>query len=129
MIIAADHASILYYAKRYNRALAQARAVLNMDPSAPRAATIVMFSFVQQQEFAEALEFIEHHETAVNDPWLSVKEAVVYGYWGRFRGAKSVDQGGAVCVETGTEDSGATRGLFGGGSKRPDHRPPARGGG
>jgi tetratricopeptide (TPR) repeat protein len=83
VIIAADHANILYYAKQYDRALAQARAVLNMDPSAPRAASIILFSLVQQQEFAEAKEFIEQHEAAPNDSWLPMKEAVVYGYWGR----------------------------------------------
>ncbi len=82
MIIAADHATILYYARRYDRALAQSQAVLNMDPSAPRAASILILSYVQQHEFAEAQQFIEH-EATLNNQWLPVKEAVVYGYWGR----------------------------------------------
>ncbi len=82
MIITADHATILYYARRYDRALAQSQAVLNMDPSAPRAASILILSYVQQHKFAEAQQFIEH-EAALNDQWLPVNEAVVYGYWGR----------------------------------------------
>jgi len=83
MIIAADHAAILYYARQYDRALAQSRAVLNMDPSAPRAAAFVICSYVQQHKFFEAQEFIEEHEATLNDQWLPVIEAIVYGYWGR----------------------------------------------
>jgi len=83
MIIAADHANILYYGRQYDRALAQSRAVLNMDPRAPRADSIIIFSYVQQHKFAEAEEFIEQHEATLNDKWLPVKKAVVYGYWGR----------------------------------------------
>jgi TolB-like protein/DNA-binding winged helix-turn-helix (wHTH) protein/Tfp pilus assembly protein PilF len=83
MIIAADHASILYYGRQYDRALAQSRAVLNMDPRAPRAASIVVFSYIQQHKFAEAQEFIEQNKATLNDQWLPMREAVVYGYWGR----------------------------------------------
>jgi len=83
MIIAADHATILYYARQYDRALAQSRAVLNMDPSAPRAAYIVIYSYIHQQKFAAAQEFVEQHEATFKGQWFPVIEAVVYGYWGR----------------------------------------------
>ncbi len=82
MIIAADHANILYYARQYDRALAQSRAVLNMDPNAPRAAAVLISSYVQQQKFAEAQEFIEQHKETLGSRWLPVSEAFVYGYWG-----------------------------------------------
>jgi TolB-like protein/DNA-binding winged helix-turn-helix (wHTH) protein/tetratricopeptide (TPR) repeat protein len=83
MIIAADHASILYYGKQYDRALAQARAVLNMDPHAPRAGGVVFYSYIQQRKFAEAQEFIERSGLAPNDAWISVMQAVVSGYSGQ----------------------------------------------
>jgi TolB-like protein/Tfp pilus assembly protein PilF len=83
MITAADHATILYYARRYDRALAQARAVLNMDPSAPRVASTIIFSYVQQHKFAEAQQFLDDHQVTFNDQWLPVRKAVLYGCWGR----------------------------------------------
>jgi len=83
IIIGVDHAAILYYSRQYDRALAQSLAVLNMDPSAPRLASIVIDSYVQQQKFAEAQEFIEQHKEMQSGIWLPVSEAVVYGYWGR----------------------------------------------
>jgi len=81
IIIAADHASILYYGGQYDRALGQARAVLNMDPHAPRAASVVIYSYVQQRKFAEAQKFVEQSGLAPDDPWLWVLEAVVFGKW------------------------------------------------
>jgi TolB-like protein/Tfp pilus assembly protein PilF len=83
MIIAADHATILYYARQYDRALAQSRAVLHMDPKAPRAASVLIYSYVRQQKFAEAQEFIEQHDATLGSRWLPVLEAIVYGNWGR----------------------------------------------
>ncbi|MGC2766719.1 MAG: winged helix-turn-helix domain-containing protein [Candidatus Acidiferrum sp.] len=83
MIIAADHATILYMARQYDRALAQSRAVLNMDPNAPHTASTVIYSYVHQRKFAEAQEFIKQHEAILNNRWLPVFEAVLYGYWGR----------------------------------------------
>jgi TolB-like protein/DNA-binding winged helix-turn-helix (wHTH) protein/Tfp pilus assembly protein PilF len=83
IIIAADHAAILYYARQYDRALEQSLAVLNMDPHAPRVASTVICSYIQQKKFAEAQAFIEQHPAIFNNLWRVVLEAVVYGYWGR----------------------------------------------
>src|SRR3984957_6858170 len=82
MIIAADHATILYNGRQYDRALAQALAVLNMDPHAPRAGSVVIYSYIRQRKFAEAQEFLERSGISRDDPWFSVVEAVVCGYWG-----------------------------------------------
>lgn len=91
IIIAADHAVILYYARQYDRALAQSLAVLNMDQSAPRATSTVIYSYVQLHQFAEAQEFIEQHEAAAIDrQWRPVEEVVVYGYWGRVAEAQEM---------------------------------------
>jgi len=83
IIIAADHASILYYGRQYERATAQARAVLNMDPHAPRAGSVLIFSCIQQRKFEEAQKFIEQSNWPSDSPWRSTMEAVVFGYWGR----------------------------------------------
>jgi predicted Zn-dependent protease len=54
-----------------------------MDPKAPRAASVLIYSYVRQQEFAEAQEFIEQHDATLGSQWLPVLEAIVYGNWGR----------------------------------------------
>jgi TolB-like protein/DNA-binding winged helix-turn-helix (wHTH) protein len=82
IIIAADHATILYYDRQYDRAIAQARAVINMDPHAPRAGSVVIYSYVQQGKFADAQKFVEQIGLAPDDPWHSVLEAIVFGKWG-----------------------------------------------
>ncbi len=82
IIIAADHATILYYDRQYDRALAQGREVLNMDPHAPRAGSVVIYSYVQQGKFAEAQKFVEQSGLTPDDPWYSVSYAVVFGKWG-----------------------------------------------
>lgn len=90
IIIAADHATTLYYARQYDRALAQSLAVLNMDPHAPRIASTAVYSYVRQQKFAEAQEFIEEHQATLTDQWRLVLEAVVYGYWGHAAEARQM---------------------------------------
>jgi TolB-like protein/DNA-binding winged helix-turn-helix (wHTH) protein/Tfp pilus assembly protein PilF len=90
MIIAADHSAILYYARWYDRALAQSHTVLNMDPTSSRAETILIHSYVQQHRFAEAQDYIEKHKANLNNQWLPVHEAVVYGSWGRAAEAQEV---------------------------------------
>ena len=83
IIIAADHASILYYGRQYDRALAQARAVLNMDPHAPRAGSVVIYSYILEGKFAEAKQYLEQSGVTRDDPWFSATEAVLFGRWGR----------------------------------------------
>jgi TolB-like protein/DNA-binding winged helix-turn-helix (wHTH) protein/Flp pilus assembly protein TadD len=82
IIIAVDHASILYYGKQYDRALTQAHAVLNMDSHAPRASSVLIYSYIEQGKFAEARDFVEKTDLDRNDPWFSVLETIVFGYWG-----------------------------------------------
>jgi TolB-like protein/DNA-binding winged helix-turn-helix (wHTH) protein/Tfp pilus assembly protein PilF len=84
MIIAADHAMILYFARQYNRAIAQAHTVLNMDPTSSRAENVLINSYVQEHRFAEAQEFIdEHHKEGVKNQWIAIFEAIIYGNEGR----------------------------------------------
>jgi TolB-like protein/DNA-binding winged helix-turn-helix (wHTH) protein len=83
IIIAADHAAILYYDRQYDHALAQASAVLNMDASAPHSASTVINSYIQLRKFAEAQQFIQQHQAIIPDQWRPVEEVIVYGNWGR----------------------------------------------
>jgi TolB-like protein/DNA-binding winged helix-turn-helix (wHTH) protein/Flp pilus assembly protein TadD len=83
LIIATDHGAILYYSRQYDRAIAQSRAVLDMDPSFGRAEGILLGAYVQEGRFAEALDYIEQHHPLADNPWTWVARAEVYGPWGR----------------------------------------------
>ena len=83
LIIATDHGAILYYSRQYDRAIAQSRAVLDMDPSFDRAVGILLGAYVQEGRFAEALDYIEQHHPLADNPWAWVARAEVYGPWGR----------------------------------------------
>jgi len=54
LIIAADHAAILFYARQYDRAIVQFRDVLEMEPTFSRAHLIVS-AYVEKGQFADAL--------------------------------------------------------------------------
>jgi TolB-like protein/DNA-binding winged helix-turn-helix (wHTH) protein/Tfp pilus assembly protein PilF len=83
LIIASDHATILYFAKQYDKAIEQSLAVLNMDPSAPSVDGILIYSYAQQHRFAEAQQFIDEHKPQLPAPWLAVREAIIYANEGR----------------------------------------------
>ncbi len=83
LIIATDHGAILYYSRQYDRAIAQSRAVLDMDPSFDRAVGILLGAYVQEGRFAEALDYIEQHHPLADNPSAWVARAEVYGPWGR----------------------------------------------
>jgi TolB-like protein/DNA-binding winged helix-turn-helix (wHTH) protein len=71
LIIAADRAVILYYAKQYDAAMIQFRAVLEMDPVFPRA-QMVSSVYAEKGMYAEALAELNTWRGNEN-PW----------YWGR----------------------------------------------
>jgi len=62
LIIAADKGVILYYSRQYDRAIEQFHAVLDMDPTFPRA-RMVQAAYAQKGMYAESLAVIEkwHH--------------------------------------------------------------------
>jgi len=82
LIIATDHAAILYYARQYDRAIAQFRSVLDMDPHFGRAETIIP-AYVEEGRFAEALEEIKRRLPPDDCPWTCATKAYVYGRWGQ----------------------------------------------
>src|SRR5262249_13673124 len=58
LIIAADKGATLYYSRQYDRAIAQLRAVRDMDPNFPRTG-VIRSAYEQKGQFSNALEEIE----------------------------------------------------------------------
>ena len=88
LIIAVDHAVILYYARQYDRALAQFDAVRDMDPGFPRSGMLLRV-YVQKGMMTEANAFLEwSHQTSGDVFWRWPEEAYVYECMGRHAPAK-----------------------------------------
>jgi TolB-like protein/DNA-binding winged helix-turn-helix (wHTH) protein/Flp pilus assembly protein TadD len=75
LIIAADHAAILYYARQYDRAIAQFKVVRELDPDFPRGA-VIFCAYMQKGMFEEARAVID--KPGVN-PWQLSNMAYLYG--------------------------------------------------
>ena len=56
LIIAADYGAILYYSRDYDHAIEQLHSVLRKDPNFLRATAIEVLAYVQQGNYAQALE-------------------------------------------------------------------------
>ena len=82
LIIAADRAAILYYARRYDPAIAEFRAVLDLEPTFPRA-QLIASAYVEEGRLNEALQTIEQQRKTESPVsyWSSL--AYVYGRAGR----------------------------------------------
>ncbi len=79
LIIATDHGVFLYYARRYDAAIAQLRSVLEMDPGYPRAG-IIDEAYVEAGRNAELLAHLEAWGAVpVDTPWAWSEKAYVYG--------------------------------------------------
>jgi tetratricopeptide (TPR) repeat protein len=55
IIMAIDHAYLLYYARRYDDAIEQFRAVLAVEPNFPRAIGGIIGAYIQQGRLSKAL--------------------------------------------------------------------------
>jgi TolB-like protein/DNA-binding winged helix-turn-helix (wHTH) protein/Tfp pilus assembly protein PilF len=83
LIIAADNGVILYYARQYDRALAQFRAVREMDPHFSRAG-MIREVYSQKGMFAEILAEDDQWQRTVGDAhWILAERACVYGRSGQ----------------------------------------------
>ena len=83
LIIAADNGVILYYARQYDRALAQFRAVREMDPHFSRAG-MIREVYSQMGMFAEILAEDDQWQRTVGDAhWILAERACVYGRSGQ----------------------------------------------
>ena len=81
LIIASDHAVILYFARQYDRAIKQFRAVLAMEPNFVRAHTVV-YPYVEKGMFPEALAATNKWRHGDGSPVWEV-QAYVYTRWGK----------------------------------------------
>jgi TolB-like protein/DNA-binding winged helix-turn-helix (wHTH) protein/Tfp pilus assembly protein PilF len=89
LIIAADHAVILYYSRQYDRAIEQFRVVLDMDPGFPRA-SMITHAYVEKGLFKDALASVENRRRLADDgPWALSQLAYVYGRSGQPAQAQS----------------------------------------
>ncbi|MDQ1390613.1 MAG: hypothetical protein QOF56_4067, partial [Acidobacteriaceae bacterium] len=86
MIIATDHAVILYFARQYDRAIEQFRAVLAMEPNFAHA-HLVVFAYIEKGMFPEALAETAEWRRSDGSP-VSEVEAYVYARWGKQRQAE-----------------------------------------
>jgi Tfp pilus assembly protein PilF len=82
LIMAADNGAILYFARKYDRAIEQFRTVLEMEPDFPRAHMII-YAFVEKGQFADALAELDRWQHVQAPPWSWGLRAYVYGRQGQ----------------------------------------------
>ena len=82
LIIASDRGAILFYARKYDRAIDQFRAVLDMDPGFNNARSFMVAAYVQQGKFAEALKENDLMGEAENPQWHWAFRAYIYNHSG-----------------------------------------------
>jgi adenylate cyclase len=86
LIIASDYGAILYYSRQYDRAIAQFRAVREMDPNFSRAG-LIFLPYVQKGMFAEAEATVQGRDLP-NGRWYKANLVYVYGRTGRHEEAE-----------------------------------------
>ena len=82
LIIASDQGAILFYARKYDRAIEQLRDVLDMDPGFENARDSLVSAYVQEGKFAEALKENERKGNAENPQWYWAFRTYIYNHSG-----------------------------------------------
>jgi tetratricopeptide (TPR) repeat protein len=103
LIIAADKGTILYYARQYDAAIAQSRAIKEMDPAFPLA-HMALAAYVEKGRFAEALAEIKD-SSQESDIWTSAWQAYVYGRAGQRPEAQKALEKVRASYERGKSDA------------------------
>jgi tetratricopeptide (TPR) repeat protein len=83
LIIATDHASILYYSRQYEKAIEQDRSVLELDPTNVHAQGTMIPLFLQLGSYDRAIDAINRWKAPGAEPWRWTWEAAIYGRSGR----------------------------------------------
>ena len=105
LIIASDYAAILLRARKYDRAIEQDRAILDMDPTFIQVCGGLVVSYSRTGRFSDALQVVNRYVRPDSENWASVYEAVAYAEWGKDKeaeraGARVVcDQNEGYCIE------------------------------
>ena len=87
LIIASDDCAILYYARRYDRAIQECKSVLQMEPGFGRALFLLTSTYVQQGRFRDAMSLVSSPALS-RDPWIWGNRAYIYGRAGRLAQAR-----------------------------------------
>jgi len=86
LIIASDHASILYYSRQYDSAVKQCRSVLELDSHFNHAWAVMISAYLQMGKYDEAIEGINN--SVEEGPWTWAGKAAVYGRSGHTKEAR-----------------------------------------
>lgn len=86
LIIAADHGATLYYSRQYDRAIAQFRAVRELDPNFSRTGMIAS-AYIQKGMFTDALAEYQRHSPD-RSAWHYSSVAFIAGRAGRMQEAQ-----------------------------------------
>jgi tetratricopeptide (TPR) repeat protein len=89
LIIAADHGAILYYSRQYDRATAEFRSILDVEPTYQRA-TLIIRPFVEQGHYSEALAEIDKAGALQGEDWAMASRAFVYARMGQKARARAM---------------------------------------
>jgi TolB-like protein/DNA-binding winged helix-turn-helix (wHTH) protein len=87
LIVAADYAVFLHYARQYDRAIQQFRTVLEMEPAFPRA-QIVTAAYCEKGMYKEAFAQLEQWRTLDGSGWRWATLTYVYGRSGQMSAAQ-----------------------------------------
>lgn len=88
LIIATDHASILYHARQYEGALKQCRSVLELDPNFVHARDQMIPSDLQLGRYDEAIEGINRWVVRGDEVWVLAWKAAIDGRAGHLEEAR-----------------------------------------
>jgi TolB-like protein/DNA-binding winged helix-turn-helix (wHTH) protein/Tfp pilus assembly protein PilF len=88
LIIALDHASILYQSRQYESAIEQCRSVLEWDPTYGHAETEMIGPYLQLGRYDEAIEMANRWAARGEEGWPLAWKAAVYGRSGRVAEAR-----------------------------------------
>jgi serine/threonine-protein kinase len=113
IIMAADHAYILTWARRYDRAIEQFRAVLAVEPGFGRAIGGIIGAYAQEGRLSEALaEALRWQQIAPEEHWPWGAAAFLYGRLGEPEKARqALQKGEEVCRRHG-QDVRAVRAVY-----------------
>lgn len=88
LIIATDHAAILYESRQYDRSIEELRTVLQIQPDFPRAGSILISSYANTGQFEAALKEIQNWRRTGDSPGLLALQAYLYQRAGNLRMAR-----------------------------------------
>ncbi len=88
LIIARDHAWILYYSRQYDSALKQFHSILELDPSFARARDELIPSYLQLGKYQEAIDEVNGWSTRSENGWTWAWRAAVFSHAGHAQEAR-----------------------------------------